>query len=198
MHTRRRRCCKRPPGLAGRAGPVARPFARHEQSSGLFVSGFSPPHRAWAARGAESAQLANAAQPSGTLQQSPVRQRARLQLACRDAVRRRSAQRTRTSSRYISRPAIANERLKRNRAGQIVLQLNSAYQDGTTHIVMSPLEFMQRGAALVPRPRLHLIRFRDVLAPHGSSCARRSCRHPQRTNPGSQPITPTRSLRPRA
>ena len=31
---------------------------------------------------------------------------------------------------------------------------------------MSPLEFMQRPAALVPRPRLHLIRFHGVLAPH--------------------------------
>ena len=56
--------------------------------------------------------------------------------------------------RYITRPAIANERLKRNHAGDVVLQLKSAYQDGTTHIVMSPLEFMQRLAALVPRPRL--------------------------------------------
>jgi hypothetical protein len=36
----------------------------------------------------------------------------------------------------------------------------------TTHIVMSPLEFMQRLAALVPRPRLHLIRFHGVLAPN--------------------------------
>ncbi|MGH8700940.1 MAG: transposase [Burkholderiales bacterium] len=34
------------------------------------------------------------------------------------------------------------------------------------HIVMSPLEFMQRLAALVPRPRLHLIRFHGVLAPN--------------------------------
>ena len=68
--------------------------------------------------------------------------------------------------RYITRPAIANERLKRNRAGQVVLQLKSAYRDGTTHIVMSPLEFMQRLAALVPRPRLHLIRFHGVLAPN--------------------------------
>ena len=34
-----------------------------------------------------------------------------------------------------------------------------AWRDGTTHLVMSPLEFMQRLAALVPRPRLHLIRF---------------------------------------
>jgi hypothetical protein len=68
--------------------------------------------------------------------------------------------------RYITRPAIANERLKRNSAGEVVLQLKSAYQDGTTHIVMSPLEFMQRLAALVPRPRLNLIRFHGVLAPN--------------------------------
>jgi hypothetical protein len=67
---------------------------------------------------------------------------------------------------YPPPPAIAHERLKRNGEGQVVLQLKSAYRDGTTHIVMSPLEFMQRLAALVPRPRLHLIRFHGVLAPN--------------------------------
>ena len=41
--------------------------------------------------------------------------------------------------RYITRPAIANERLTLNSAGDVVLQLKSPYQDGTTHIVMSPL-----------------------------------------------------------
>src|SRR3954453_8924667 len=46
------------------------------------------------------------------------------------------------------------------------LQLKSPWRDGTAHIVMSPLELMQRLAALVPRPRLHLIRFHGVLAPH--------------------------------
>ena len=51
---------------------------------------------------------------------------------------------TAATSRYITRPAIANERLKLNAAGQVVLQLKSAYQDGATHVVMSPLEFMQR------------------------------------------------------
>ena len=61
---------------------------------------------------------------------------------------------------------VANERLKRNGEGQVVLQLKSAWRDGTTHIVLSPLEFMQRLAALVPRPRLHLIRFHGVLAPN--------------------------------
>ena len=58
------------------------------------------------------------------------------------------------------------ERLSRNAKGQVVLQLKSPYRDCTTHIVMHPQEFMQRLAALVPRPRLHLIRFHGVLAPN--------------------------------
>jgi len=41
--------------------------------------------------------------------------------------------------RYITRPAITNERLKLNSTGDVVLRLKSLYQDGTTHIVMSPL-----------------------------------------------------------
>ena len=71
---------------------------------------------------------------------------------------------------------MAKERLTRNPAGQVVLRLKTAYRDGTTHIVMSPLEFMQRLAALVPRPRLHLIRF------HGRAGAKRQvarANHPE-------------------
>lgn len=68
--------------------------------------------------------------------------------------------------RYITRPAIAFDRLKEDAAGNVVLQLKSPWRDGTTHIRMTPLEFMQRLAALVPRPRLHLIRFHGVLAPN--------------------------------
>lgn len=68
--------------------------------------------------------------------------------------------------RYITRPALANERVQTNAAGQVVLKLKTAWRDGTTHLVMSPLEFMQRLAALVPRPRLHLIRLHGVLAPN--------------------------------
>ncbi len=51
-------------------------------------------------------------------------------------------------------------------AGQVQLKLKTPWRDGTTHLVMSPLEFMQRLAALVPLPRLHLIRFHGVLAPN--------------------------------
>jgi hypothetical protein len=40
------------------------------------------------------------------------------------------------------------------------------YRDGTTHIVLEPLDLMARLAALVPPPRMHLRRFHGVFAPH--------------------------------
>jgi hypothetical protein len=49
---------------------------------------------------------------------------------------------------------------------EVVLRLKTPWRDGTTHWVISPLEFMQWLAALVPRPRLRLIRFQGVLAPN--------------------------------
>ena len=54
--------------------------------------------------------------------------------------------------RYITRPALANERVQINAAGQVVLQLKTAWRNGTTHIVLSPLEFMQRLAIGPFRP----------------------------------------------
>ncbi|MBE0546613.1 MAG: transposase [Rubrivivax sp.] len=53
--------------------------------------------------------------------------------------------------RYITRPALANERVQTNTAGQVVLKLKTPWRDGTTHLVMSPLAFMQRLTALAPR-----------------------------------------------
>jgi hypothetical protein len=55
--------------------------------------------------------------------------------------------------RYITRPAVSDELVQLNAAGQVELQLKTPWRDGTTHLVMSPLQFMQRLAALVPDPR---------------------------------------------
>ncbi len=82
---------------------------------------------------------------------SSPHQRQKLERLCRD----------------ITRPALGHKRLRRTPAGEVVLQLKTPYRDGTTHLVMTPLEFLQRLAALVPRPRLHLIRF-HVLAPNAA------------------------------
>ena len=49
----------------------------------------------------------------------------------------------------------------------------------TTHLVMSPLDFMQRLAALVPRPRLHLIRLHRVLAPNAKMRAQVVAQEPE-------------------
>ena len=51
--------------------------------------------------------------------------------------------------RYITRPALANERVQTNAAGQVVLKLKTPWRDGTTHLVMSPLEFTK---LLIQRP----------------------------------------------
>jgi len=46
--------------------------------------------------------------------------------------------------RYVTRPSLSDERVQLNAAGQVELKLKTAWRDGTTHLVMSPLEFTQR------------------------------------------------------
>ena len=41
--------------------------------------------------------------------------------------------------RYITHPALSNERVQTNAAGQVVLKLKTPWRDDTTHMVMSPM-----------------------------------------------------------
>jgi hypothetical protein len=67
--------------------------------------------------------------------------------------------------RYVLRPAVAQERLSLLPDGRVLYQLKKRYRDGSTHVVLPPLVFLERLAALVPRPRRHLITYHGVLAP---------------------------------
>lgn len=89
------------------------------------------------------------------LQTGSVRrhQRVRLHAAVRYVADERRA--LEQLCRYITRPALANERVQTNAAGQVVLKLKTPWRDGTTHLVISPLEFIQWLAAMMLRPRLH-------------------------------------------
>ncbi|MDE2369854.1 MAG: transposase [Burkholderiales bacterium] len=89
--------------------------------------------------------------------------------------------------RYITRPALSDERVQVNAAGQVELKLKTPWRDGTTHLVMTPLVFMQRLAALVPRPRLHLIRFHGVLAPNAKLRPLVVPQGPARTEQSTEP-----------
>jgi len=42
------------------------------------------------------------------------------------------------------------------------------WSDGTTGIKLSPLELMEKLAAIVPLPRVHLVRYGSCLAPHST------------------------------
>jgi len=71
--------------------------------------------------------------------------------------------------RYIARPPIAKERLSIDkRTGEVILKLKRAYPSGTTHLKFSQLEFLEKLAALVPRPRINLTRFHGCLAPNST------------------------------
>ncbi len=74
--------------------------------------------------------------------------------------------------RYISRPAIAEKRLSLTPNGNVRYQLKTPYRDGTTHVIIEPLDFIARLAALVPKPRVNLTRFHGVLAPNSQLRAR--------------------------
>lgn len=98
--------------------------------------------------------------------------------------------------RYVSRPPVASERLALTASGHVRYTLKTPYRDGTTHIVMAPLDLVARLAALVPPPRMHLSRYHGVFAPHSKlraavTSARRGMGAPkQAAVPAAEPAKP--------
>jgi len=71
--------------------------------------------------------------------------------------------------KYVLRPPIAEERLTLLPNGDVSYRLKKRWTDGTSHIIYTQLEFMEKLAALVPPPRAHQVRFYGFLAPN-SKC----------------------------
>ena len=67
--------------------------------------------------------------------------------------------------RYVARPAIASERLALSPGGRVIYGLRRHWRDGTSAVSFDPLTFIERLAALVPRPRAHQHTYHGVLAP---------------------------------
>jgi hypothetical protein len=68
--------------------------------------------------------------------------------------------------RYTARGAVSLERLEEDANGDLIYAFNRPWSDGTTGIKLSPLELLEKLAALVPLPRAHLVRYGGCLAPH--------------------------------
>jgi hypothetical protein len=81
--------------------------------------------------------------------------------------------------RYVIRPPLAAGKLRALDEDTVAFTLKTPWSDGTTHLVLSPLELIERRAraacdsrsklaALVPPPRLNLVRYHGVLAPNAA------------------------------
>src|SRR6266702_4311630 len=68
--------------------------------------------------------------------------------------------------RYTARGAVSLERLQEDATGDLVYTFTHPWSDGTTGIRLSPLELLEKLAALVPPPHVHLVRYGGCLAPH--------------------------------
>ena len=73
--------------------------------------------------------------------------------------------------RYVTRPPIAHGRLQRLDDERLSFALKRSWDDGTTQIVLSAHELIEKLAALVPPARAHLIRYHGVLAPNAADRA---------------------------
>jgi hypothetical protein len=68
--------------------------------------------------------------------------------------------------RYTARGAVSLECLEEDANGDLLYTFSRPWSDGTTGIKLSPLELLEKLAALVPLPRVHLVRYGGCLAPH--------------------------------
>ena len=68
--------------------------------------------------------------------------------------------------RDCARPPFALERLEQVGEDQLVYRFTKPLADGRTELRLTPLELIERLAALIPPPRLHRHRYHGVLAPN--------------------------------
>lgn len=99
---------------------------------------------------------------------------------------------------YITRPALANERVQTNAAGQVVVKLKTPWRDGTTHLVMRPIEFMQLPIAWpVCGDQIHWLYVCSGSAAPVHHLGGRTSRLPPRADKPSMPVLTPGSTRPR-
>jgi hypothetical protein len=68
--------------------------------------------------------------------------------------------------RSTARGAVSLERLEQDANGDLVYTFTHPWSDGTTGMRLSPVELLEKLAALVPLPRVHLVRYSGCLASH--------------------------------
>lgn len=68
--------------------------------------------------------------------------------------------------RSLLRPPYASERFREREDGKIEYELRRPRDDGSTHLILEPLDLLEKLAALIPPPREHGLTYHGILAPH--------------------------------
>ncbi|MDO8474600.1 MAG: transposase [Candidatus Rokubacteria bacterium] len=97
-------------------------------------------------------------------------------------------------ARYLLRPPLAQDRVRLRADGRVLVGLKTVWRDGTSHLLFEPLEFMEKLAALIPRPAVNLVLYHGVLAPR----ARRRSQVVRFGRPAPAPTAHEGDARPRA
>jgi len=100
--------------------------------------------------------------------------------------------------RYMLRPPICEDRLELLFDGRVLLQLKSEWSDGTSHLVFTPSEFLEKLTAIIPRPRINLLIYHGLLAPNARLRARVVAygREPLQLEPSPHGACPSSKLEP--
>src|SRR5205823_1862504 len=69
-------------------------------------------------------------------------------------------------TRYVLRPPVAKEALELLSGSKVLLHLRRPWRDGTRAICFEPLEFLEKLAAMIPKPRINLLVYHGAFAPH--------------------------------
>ena len=87
--------------------------------------------------------------------------------------------------RYTARGAVSLERLTQDANGDLVSTFTHPWSDGTTGMRLSPMELLEKLAALVPLPRVHLVGPNPTFVSPGAISIRGGSQHyPQRLHGG--------------
>src|SRR5947208_3833234 len=88
--------------------------------------------------------------------------------------------------RYVLRPPVAQERLALTPDGLVLVTLKSEWHDGTSHLLFTPVELLEKLAALTPRPRINLVLYHGILAPRARARAHAVAQGAAAPSPGER------------
>jgi hypothetical protein len=70
--------------------------------------------------------------------------------------------------RYLMRPPLSESKLTKISERHLAFELKKPFRDGTTHMVFTPVELIEKLAALIPRTYSNQIRYHGFFAPYSN------------------------------